>query len=223
MLSKISTLIIGDSHLPFEKKGYLKFCKKVYEEYKCSRVIHIGDLIDSHAISNYASDPNGLSPKNEILKARKRLKKWFEVFPNVYLCKGNHDKRIALKGKKDKLPNEVFKSFREIWQLPKGWIDAYEFIFDNVLYTHGEGYSGKNAHIQAAMDNRMSTVIGHLHSVSGVEYLANSKSIIFGMAVGCGIDVKKYAFEYGKGFRRKPILSCGVVAKNIAFVIPMKL
>ncbi len=220
-----NTLIIGDTHEPFCAKGYLKFCKRIYDHHKCQRVVHIGDLVDLHSISNHDTDPNGLSPKNEILQARKKLKKWFEVFPEVYLCLGNHDKRVALKGKRDQLPNEVFKSFRELWKLPKGWKYAYEFEFDGVLYTHGIGYSGKNAHIQAAFDNRMSTVIGHLHSVSGVQYLANSKSTIFGMSVGSGIDVEKYAFEYGKAFRRKPIISCGVVSKTRrgtnAFVYPM--
>ena len=31
------------------------------------------------------------------------------------------------------------------------------------------------------------------------------------MNVGCGIDAKAYAFNYGKDSRKKPILSCGVV------------
>jgi hypothetical protein len=155
------------------------------------------------------------------------VQKWFDAFPEVSLCRGNHDSLVDRKGKTVGLPTRCFKSFREMWKLPKGWKDGFDFTYDSVLYTHGTGYSGRNGHIMAAFDNRMSTVTGHLHSVAGVEYLANSKSLIFGMAVGCGIDDKKYAFEYGKGFRRKPIVSCGVVSytsKGVnATVYPMDL
>lgn len=110
------------------------------------------------------------------------------------------------------LPSRVFKPFRDIWGLPKGWKTQFEYIIDGVKYKHGTGYSGNYAHIQAAYDNRMSCVIGHLHSVAGVEYSASSHDIVFGMSVGCGIDNKSYAFSYGRDFKRKPILGCGVVS-----------
>lgn len=171
----------------------------------------IGDLVDNHAISYHEHDPNGWSPEDEMKEADKHLKAWFEAFPKVKMCRGNHDHLVDRKGKTVGLPRRCFKGFRDIWQLPKGWKDDFQFVIGNVLYTHGTGYSGNNAHIQAAIDNRMSCVVGHLHSVAGVEYIANTKDIVFGMSVGCGIDVKKYAFEYGKGFRRKPIIGCGVV------------
>ena len=60
----------------------------------------------------------------------------------------------------------------------------------------------------------MPTVIGHTHSSAGVHYTANERDTIFGMNVGCGIDVKRYAFAYGKDFPRKPIISCGVVSST---------
>lgn len=207
-----NTLVIGDTHIPFEREGYLEFCKRIYSYYKCTRVVHIGDLVDNHAISYHEHDPNGWSPEDEMKESDKRLQKWFKTFPEVYLCRGNHDALVDRKGKTVGLPKRCFRQFREMWKLPKGWKDDFNFIFDGVLYTHGTGYSGRNGHVLAAFDNRMATVTGHLHSVAGVEYLANTNSLIFGCAVGCGIDDKKYAFEYGKGFRRKPIVSCAVVS-----------
>lgn len=190
--------------------------------------ISVSGNCDNNAISYHEHDPNGWSPEEEMKEADKHLKKWFDTFPEVYLCLGNHDHLVDRKSKTVGLPRRCFKPFREMWNLPKGWKDDFSFIFDGVLYTHGTGYSGKTGHILAAFDNRMCCVIGHLHAVSGVEYLANSASIIFGMAVGCGIDEKKYAFSYGKGFRRKPIVSCGVVShvkKNVtnAFAFPMEI
>lgn len=212
----IADLIIGDTHLPFERKGYLEFLIRIYKHLKKRykvRVIHIGDLVDNHAISYHEHDPNGLSPNDEMELVDKKLKAWFKAFPEVYLCRGNHDSLVDRKGRTSGLPERCFREFREIWKLPKGWKDDFCWEFDNVLYTHGNS-SGRYAHVQHAIDNRQSTVIGHLHSVAGVEWLASEKDCIFGMCVGCGIDRHEYAFRYGKDFRRKPILACGVVEHN---------
>jgi hypothetical protein len=222
-----NTLVIGDLHEPFCLDGYLEFCKRIKNYYKCTRVVFTGDLVDNHAISYHEHDPDGWSPGEEMKETDKKLSKWFKAFPKAYVCLGNHDKLVDRKGKTVGLPKRCFRKFRDMWNLPDGWVDDFHFIFENVLYTHGTGYTGKYAHVTAAFDNRMSTVIGHLHAVAGVEYIANSKGLIFGMSVGCGIDTKAYAFEYGKGFRRKPIVSCGVVSHTSrgtnATVFPMHL
>lgn len=87
------------------------------------------------------------------------------------------------------------------------------------------GYSGKHGHINAAIENRQSIVMGHLHSNAGVWWSANENDIIFALAVGCGIDRNTYAFRYGRDFKRKPILGCGVVTNGgkCAEFVPMEL
>lgn len=221
----MNTLVIADTHLPFEHKHYLDFCKDIEKRVKCKRVVHIGDLCDSHAISFHEHNPDGWSPAHEMEEADKHLKKWFKAFPNVFLCRGNHCDLPDRKRRFVGLPKRCFQEYRKIWDLPKGWVDGFKWIFDDVCYEHGTGYAGKYGHIQAAYDNRMSTVIGHAHSVAGVEWSANERDIIFGMNVGCGIDRKAYTFAYGKDFRRKPILAAGVVTDNGRFcqVMPMSL
>ncbi len=118
---------------------------------------------------------------------------------------------VDRKGKTVGLPDEVFKPFREIWKLPKGWQDDFSFEIDGVRYTHGTGLSGDYAHVRAASLNRQSTVIGHTHHSGAINYLVSENDRIFGMNVGCGIDRKAYAFEYGRDFTKKPVLGCGVV------------
>lgn len=78
-------------------------------------------------------------------------------------------------------------------------------------FFHGMGFGGKHAHVSAATENRQSIVMGHVHSNAGVRYLANEANIIFGLAVGCGIDRHAYAFRYGRDFAKKPIIGCGIV------------
>lgn len=205
-------MVIPDLHIPFEHRNALDFCKRIYRDLKCSEVVFIGDLVDNHALSYHEHDPNGRSPGDEIELAIKKCQPWYKSFPVAKFCRGNHDSLVDRKGRTVGLPERAFRQFRDIWELPKGWDDQWEHIIDGVKYEHGTGYSGKMGHIQAAVDNRMSTVIGHLHSHAGVNYVANNVDLIFGMNVGCLIDRKSYAFTYGKDFRHKPILSCGVVS-----------
>lgn len=220
-----NVLIISDMHAPFIHRRYLDFCIKTASDYKCKTIVHIGDLVDNHAISYHEHDPNGWSPLHEMERTDVILREWFKAFPKVKLCRGNHDCLVDRKGKTVGLPERCFKTYREIWKLPKGWEDAFEFEIDGVLYKHGTGYSGKYGHVQAAIDAHQSTVIGHLHSTAGVEWIANSRHIIFGMCVGCGLNRKAYAFAYGKAFRRKPILGAGIVTDNgkNALFVPMQM
>jgi predicted phosphodiesterase len=204
-------LVIADTHLPWEHPDYLEFCLQIQNRVKCGTVVHIGDLVDNHSLSlKYEPDPDLHSPKDEISKARKHLELWFKAFPRVFLCLGNHDRRVDLKGRHVGLPSEVFKPFRKIWGLPDGWKDAFSWNIDNVTYQHGTGLSGDQAHIKAASLNRQSTVIGHTHSTGAINYLVSNKDRIFGMNVGCGIG-KGLSFEYGRDFLKKPVLGAGVV------------
>ncbi len=222
-MKKDHILIIADTHIPFEHEHYLQFCQGVQDKFNCGTIVHVGDLVDNHAINYHEHDPNGRSPKEEMEEADKHLKEWYRAFPGVSLCRGNHDNLVDRKGKTIGLPKRCFKPFREIWRLPKKWKDDFGFTIDGVRYEHGTARAGKYSHVQAAYDNRQSTVIGHTHATAGIEWSANSKSIIFGMNVGCGIDRKKYAFAYGKDQRRKPVLGCGIVTDGGSYAqfIPM--
>jgi predicted phosphodiesterase len=226
LLHKYNVLVIADTHEPFSKEGYLDFCLDIQKRCKCGTVVHIGDLVDNATLSfHHDIDPNGHSPKDEIYEARRSLRNWYRAFPKVFLCLGNHDRRVDLKGKHVGLPDDVFRPFRDIWQLPKGWKDEFTHEIDGVRYQHGTGFSGDTAHIKAAYNNRQSTVIGHTHHASAVSYIANEKECIFGMNVGSGIDRHKIAFEYGRDFNKKPIVSVGVVTDRGRFaqVFPMPL
>lgn len=214
MKNRENVLIIGDTHEPFSHPRYMDFCLRMRDRCKCDTIVHIGDLTDNHAISYFENDPDGMSPGREYKAALKKAKAWYKAFPKVKICRGNHDKLIDRKRRTAGLPEVFFKKYREIWELPDKWEDQWEYRIDNVLYEHGTTYSGKYPHMTATMNNRCSTVIGHCHSVAGVEWVANSKDCIFGMSVGCGIRRSAYSFAYGVDFKRKPILGVGVVTDS---------
>jgi hypothetical protein len=63
----------------------------------------------------------------------------------------------------------------------------------------------------------MSVVMGHNHAASGIYHTANPQKRIFGMDVGCGIDVKAFQFAYGKHSARRPIVSAGLILDGIPY------
>jgi len=219
-----NVLVIGDTHEPFCKDGYLEHCRRTQEKYNCGTVVHIGDLTDNHAVSYHDKDPDGRSPGDEFQLALAACKRWYYTFPNVKVCIGNHDALPFRKIFSAGLPAHWLKSYQEMLESPSSWDWNFIHIINDVIYTHGTGMSGEMAAINATRENRQSTVIGHLHTVMNTRFLASYKDLIFGMSVGCGIDHEKYAFAYSKTNSRKPVISCGVVLNGkLPINIPMDL
>lgn len=204
------TLAIGDLHEPFTLDDYLDFNVDLRRKYKPKRIVFIGDIVDLHAWSYHEHNPDGKSPGDELEYTIPRLKRWYKAFPKADIMFGNHDLLISRKAKTAGFSSRVIRKFEEIMESPKGWQFHTSLRIGDVNYTHG---STGNA-IKRAMLSRISTVQGHLHSQSFVEWMVSEKDSIFGLQLGCGIDRKAYAFEYGKDMPKKPVISSGLVLEN---------
>lgn len=222
-LGKEVVLAIGDIHYPFAHPDHLQFLQDVCKVFKPTEYVCLGDEIDAHALSDYDHDPNGYSAGHELDAAVKELKKLYKVFPEMKVCTSNHTARPFRRAQKFGLPAQLFKSYSEFLEAPKGWEWADKWEVDDVIYEHGEGHSGKNGAITAATGNMQSTVIGHIHSFAGIQYYANPKYLIFGFNVGCLIDKDAYAFGYGAKIKTKPIIGVGVVNRGVPMFVPMQL
>lgn len=207
-------LVIGDTHIPYERDGYLDFCLDVQREYKCDHVFHAGDFADWHGISYHENEEDALKSKDELILTRKKAISWGKAFKEMAITIGNHDALIARNAKTHGLPIDIFKPMNDILETPYTWKWGMKFIFNNVLFTHGTGFSGKYPHATAMTNHRSNVVIGHCHSVSGVAHSATYHDIIWGMCVGCGIDDSCPAFNYGRGLAKRSIISCGVILEN---------
>lgn len=218
-------LVISDLHEPWSHPDYLGFCQRIYKEYNCKLAVLIGDVADQHAISYHEANPDGMSAGDEFQLAYDRIQRWIKTFPNARVCIGNHDALPLRKARTHALPTSLFKTYSELWGTPKEWLWRFTHEINGVLFQHGTNCSGAQAHINQARKNRQSTVIGHCHTLLGVEYDASKRDLIFGMGVGCGLSVGAYAFEYAKENPKRPILGCGVVLDGgkQAIAIPMVL
>jgi len=210
-MKKNNVLVIGDTHIPFELPWYLDFCKKVARDWNCTRVVHVGDETDNHAISYHEHNPDLAGPTDELHESIKRLRKWYKAFPNVDVMIGNHTALPMRKIKTAGLPSRYMKTMREILEAPAGWNWHHELEIEGVLYKH-QGFGGNLVSmLRGAEHCSQAMVVGHAHSVGGVAYSANTKTKYFVMCVGCGVDRKSLGMEYGSLYQHKPMIGCGVV------------
>ena len=205
---KKKVLVVGDLHLPFSLDGYLEHCIKIYNKYKCDTVVFIGDILDLHFSSYHETSTEGYGATQEHDMSVEMIKPWVKAFPNAYVTIGNHDALIYRKAMSAGISKRWIQDFSVVLNTP-GWKWVTDVVIDDVLYTHGT----TNAYTKAKQ-NLMSTVQGHLHSQAGIQFYVGRNTRIFGFQVGCGVDIKSYAMEYGRNFP-KPVISCGVVADGL--------
>lgn len=218
----MNILAISDLHAPFQHQDAIEFLIHLKKIFKPKLIICQGDEIDGHAISEkWNSDPDGWSPGHEIDAAVSALKEVYEIFPKVSVCISNHTARPYIKAFNSGLPRRFLKEYCDSLEAPIDWKWADYWIYENIRFEHGIGYSGATAALSAAIKNRMSTSIGHVHSHAGIQYSASSKDLIFGLNTGCLFDHKKYAGAYAKFLANKPVLGSGVIINGIPHFIPM--
>ena len=203
-----NVLVIGDLHLPFCLDGYLEHCIKVYKKYNCDTVVFIGDILDLHFTSYHETSTEGYGATQEHDLSVEMLRKWYKAFPKAYVTIGNHDALIYRKAMSAGISKRWIQNYSQVLGTP-GWEWVTDVVIDDVLYTHGT----TNAYTKTKQ-NLMSTVQGHLYSQAGIQFYVGAKSRIFGFQVGCGVDMKSYAMEYGRNFP-KPVISCGVVIEGL--------
>lgn len=202
--------IVADLHLPFTHPMYYNFVCDTFEAWDVDRVVFIGDIFDNHALSFWEHDPDGMSAGDETKTGRDAVRRWHQTWRNPAVLVGNHDERHFRQARRSGIPRIFMRPFNEVWGTP-GWKWHEEVSIDGVVYEHGTGTSGKNGAYNRAVQHRSSLVMGHIHAYAGVTWNANRWNTIFGLNVGCGIDIRAYAAAYAKPFAIRPVLGCGVV------------
>jgi len=218
-------LVIADTHCPAMHSGYIDFLLSIFHKHRCTRVVHIGDLVDWNAISFHEKDPSMPSAADEFVSAAKQVRAIHKAFPEVDYLVGNHSALPERKAQSVGLPPEVILNFKTLWGLD-GWTIHPRFtdlLIDGVIYRHGDKEKGgQMSALKNAQAQFKSLVMGHLHAQAGINYHANQDDIVFGMNVGCGVDHHHPAMNYGRVYAAKPILGCGVVySPKLAFFEPM--
>ena len=217
-------LVISDTHTPFQHPDTLKFLQAIKDKYNPDRVVHIGDEIDSHAMSFWPSDPDCFSAGDELIRAREVIWQMEELYPKVDVIESNHGSLWYRKAKHHGIPREVIRTYEEIL-FPKrktGWKWHYDLTLrlpnGQPCYFH-HGKSANN--LLASQKLGMSFVQGHYHGKFNVQYWGNSERLNWSMNVGCLIDDKALAFEYNKTTMDRPVIGCGLIVDSQPRLLPL--
>ncbi len=223
MKKRSTVLAMPDIHFPAHHPDTFEFLKHIKKTYQPNAIVCLGDEIDAAALGDWDKDPDQPGAGDELTKAIDYLKELYKIFPNVKVCTSNHTSRIYRRAHKAGMPKRLMRSYNEILEAPKGWVWEDRWEIDGVIYEHGEGFSGQQGALKAAVQNMQATVIGHLHSYAGIQYYANAKHLIWGFNAGCLIDRHHAAFNYGKHIKAKPIIGVGIIEAGVPRFVPMLL
>ena len=226
----MNILVIPDLHCPWHHPHAFDFLRDLARHYSPDEVVCVGDEVDCHRWSSHPQDPDMPGPGDEIGRARQALKPLYKLFPKVKVCESNHAIRPFRKASEAFLPAHFLRLWRDILEAPKGWEWRLRWLvrarFDahtppDVVFIHGDGFSGENGAKKAAQHYRRCVVMGHIHSFAGVNYLWGPYDRIWAMNVGCLIDPEAPAFSYGKHMARRPTLGAGVIVDGVPQFVPM--
>jgi hypothetical protein len=219
-----SVLFISDMHHPYAHPDWLRFLKYLKKKYNPDRVICLGDELDFHAISFHDSNPNLLSPSDELELAVKTLQPLYELFPKMDIIESNHGSLVYRKGDHHGIPRTVFKSYREILGAPIGWKWHFDLTIrlsngTNCYIHHGKSANG----LKLSQSMGMCTVQGHYHESFGIEYWANPLGLFWHMQCACLVDNHSLAFNYNKTNLKRPIIGTGLAINGLPVLEPMVL
>ncbi len=183
-------------------------------------ILCVGDETDLYFASLFKRDVSiNYSAAQEIDDVRRKLKAWYRAFPTMRLCSSNHGDRILKKAFDCELPSQVLKAYRDIIEAPAGWKWQDEWIIKTkspFRMIHGHGYGGMSGARNAAIDSKISTVLGHIHSHASVWWIhtRGQDRPIWSMNTGSLIEEESFAFNYSRLNRHKAIISLGVVLND---------
>lgn len=226
-------LIVSDEQIPFHhSKGieFLRYCKNHFKipDENC---LHVGDELDQFWGGLYKQSADALhTPTSEIKESIDAMKERYALFPKMRVAISNHGTRWARKAFEIGIPQMLMRKYRDVIEAPDTWHWAKKWLVRTkhpFIVEHGDRFGGQYPHVAAAIDNGLSTVIGHHHSIAGVHHIRTQDYHpefkagfdIWGAASGCLIDFNAYAFEYAHAARKKPKLGIVIVLDSGAFPI----
>ena len=218
-----SILIISDLHCPYNHPDSIAFLKALKSKYRPDKVLMTGDEMDFHSLSFHDHDPNLPSAGYEIELGKIELKKLMTLFPKVDILESNHGSLVYRKALANGLPDQVFKSYNEILDAPKGWKWHFDLTIDTPMgktyFHHSKGANVK----RNSMSMGMNFVQGHHHESFEICYWGNPNALLYGMTVGCLVNPKALALAYNRNNLKRPVIGCAVIINGIPQLVPMQL
>jgi hypothetical protein len=206
-LSKPNVLIVGDTHHPWAHEPTLQRIYAAAAELKPGVIVQIGDLRDMYGWSRYPTNPNVMSPADELDRGTERAaamwKRLQRASPKARCIQllGNHDIRPN-KRLSETLPEckllaqptlEALFEFPDVETIHDDTEEVFiETAAGEVALQHGHR-SKLGDH---ARHNQMSTVVGHSHT-GGCVFLRQKRRVFWELNAGWVGEETAPVFRYG--------------------------
>lgn len=215
-------VVLGDIHFPFHDKETLKLSLEYIKQKKPDLVLQIGDLNDNYNYSRFYKSPDIISPKEELLLARKQgIYLWQQIklaSPKAKCVQilGNHDierlKKMSLT-LAPALSHLVVEKITELMTFDGvETLDPEKDVFqatiqgEKVLFMHG-CFSATIQHAKHYLNN---VVLGHLHR-SEIQYFNQGGKNLWAFNVGYMGDPKSPVFKYTQTVQKSWTQGVGII------------
>jgi len=215
---------LSDLHYPYHHKDSFDFIDKVYDYYKPTYNFSVGDEGDYHDASYHDSDTGLWSADEEMEHTIKNIQKLESIIEQLDLARSNHGTMPYRKAKTAKLPRQVIKTEREMYEVGEGWQwhDRIIVPLPNKQKLIVRHQKVKNSKV-AAQSEGMNYCQGHYHGTLDLQYYANEWGMYWGATIGCLIDDESLAFAYNKTDKERPCLGLIMILEGEPVLIPMRL
>jgi hypothetical protein len=216
-------LVISDMHIPYHHAQTLDFLAYLKKKYNPTRIICMGDELDSHSLSYHESDPDLPSAGDEIRRALPVLQDVYKLFPKMDVLESNHGSLVYRKAKTHGIPVHYLKSYADMLGVDAGtWKWHYDLT---ITLPNGQQcyfHHGKSADvIKLSQQMGMNAVQGHYHNSFKIDFWGNPTGLYWGMQTGCLIDNSARAFAYNNVNIKRPIIGTGLIIDSIPVLEPM--
>lgn len=209
------TVILTDTHIPFQSDATLAVIHGIIKDVKPHRIIHLGDLLDCFQISDFDKDPNRLNTlQDDIDASRVMLGQLSALAPEAekWWLEGNHEYRLTktiwrLPGTARELAR--LRAFQQAMTWPNllrsaeiGWEfvpyngQAHKAILPMIITKHGtvvRKWSGMSAKGEWERYGK-SGISGHVHRL-GRFYTSDQNGSHTWVEAGCTCDTRPQYME----------------------------
>lgn len=210
-------LCIPDTHFPYQHPKFFIDLARLMRYFRPTDIMHMGDLVDFHAISRHDPDPDADDISVELVKARKALRQFISIVGNnIKVCIGNHDNRIDKRASNNGIPKVFLKSFSEVLGLPEGWQFAFDNFIGDWAFTHGKS----NLRGKTALSYGCNVVQGHYHSMLDISYHQTPTRMLCSVFAGSAADEESIAMAYGRNSLAKGAYGFTLIENGIPHIVP---
>lgn len=191
----VPTLIIGDTHAPYQNKQLLEAAIKIAVERQVKNLVHAGDLIDGASYNTQAKNEVVPPIEVEIAHAQSILYTAQSYFDTTYIIPGNHD-MYYVKKEKITFHDFIYKTILASKFASKFVVTDYDYLYyDNYAIighlTNGYDMIAGKVASNLAVKYNMHALVAHDHLMGAIQ-AENGK---MGISIGAMFVPGSFAYK----------------------------